>query len=146
MNPRAVRFAQFNAAVNGIERVRFALGDALAGELGPDIAAWFAHQRRLAAGDVADALVHLAPGLRLVEVAEREPPGETQLACYVAPGAGSLHGARPVSRAAFALLIRAAASELRPREVDGDDARELGALLASGILHLRYPHSEASRP
>ncbi len=112
-------------------------GGALAGELAPDVAAWFAHQRRLAAGDVAGALVHLAPGLRLVEVAEREPPEETQLACYVAPGAGSLHGARPVSRAAFTLLIRAAAGALKPREVDGDDAHELGALLASGILRLR---------
>jgi carbamoyltransferase len=109
---------------------------ALAGDLAPDVTAWFAHQRRLATEDIADSLVGLAPGLRLVEVAEREPPGETQVSCYVAPGAGSLHEARPVSRPAFALLIRAAAGDLRPRDVSGDDARELTALLASGIVRL----------
>ena len=105
-------------------------------EICADVAAWFAHQRRLAAGAAGDAILRLAPGLRLVDVAESEPPAAATISCYVAPGAGSLHEARPVSRTAFGLLIRAAAGDVRAGDVSGDAARELTALLERGLLRL----------
>jgi hypothetical protein len=64
-------------------------------------------------------------------VAEREAGAEMTASCYVAPGAGSLHEARPVSRPEFALLIRAAAGGLRVRDVTER------ALLERGLLRLR---------
>lgn len=106
-------------------------GAPASGALGDDVASWFAHQRRLDAGGVDDVEVRLAPGLRLVDVAEREAGGETATSCYVAPGAGSLHAPRPVPRAEFAQLIRAAAGGLRVRDVT-----ERG-LLERGLLRLR---------
>ena len=109
-----------------------------AGPIFADVGAWFAHQRRLASGDVADAELQLAPALRLVDVAEREAGGETTTACYVAAGAASLYEARPVSRAAFALLNRAAGGGLRLRDVtEPAPLRELRALLERGLLRLR---------
>jgi carbamoyltransferase len=107
----------------------------LTASISDDVAAWFAHQRRLAAGDVADVPLELAPGLRLVDVAERTADGATTAACYVAPGPASLHQAGPVSRGAFALLIRVAAGGLRPRDVTEPDAvRELSVLLQLGLI------------
>jgi carbamoyltransferase len=104
---------------------------------GADVAAWFAHQRLLAAPGAADREAALAPGVRLVEVGERDAAGATSSACYVAPGAGSVHEARPVSRTAFALLMRATAGGLRARDVtEPAAARELQALLARGLLRL----------
>jgi hypothetical protein len=102
-----------------------------------DVAAWFAHQRRLAAGNVADAdaVLELAPGARLVDIAEREPDGSLTASCYLAPGAASVHEATAVSRSAFALLIRVAAGGLRPRDVTESDAvRELPTLLERGLV------------
>jgi hypothetical protein len=110
---------------------------ALTEAISDDVAAWFAHQRRLAAGDVADVPLELAPGLRLVDVAERAADGATSAVCYVAPGPASLHQAGPVSRGAFALLVRVAAGGLRPRDVTEPDAvRELSMLLQLGLILL----------
>jgi carbamoyltransferase len=103
-----------------------------------DVAAWFVHQRRLAADDRADAVLELAPGLGLVDVAERAPDGKASASCYVAPGPASLHEPGAVSRAAFALLIRVAAGGLRPRDVsDEAAARELLELLQRGLVRLQ---------
>lgn len=103
-----------------------------------DVAAWFAHQRRLVADDRADGVLELAPGLGLVDVAERAPDGIASASCYVAPGPASLHEPGAVSRPAFALLIRVAAGGLRPRDVsDHAAARELRELLQRGLVRLQ---------
>jgi carbamoyltransferase len=102
-----------------------------------DVAAWFTHQQRLAAGDVSGVPLELASGLRLVDVAERVAGGDVTLSCYVAPGPASLHPAGPVSRGAFALLMRVASGGLRPRDVtEPDDIRELSTLLQLGLIVL----------
>ena len=109
----------------------------LAASISSDVTAWFAHQRRLAAGAGAGELLELAPGLGLVDVAERAAGGETAATCYVAPGPGSLHEAGAVSRSAFALLIRVAAGGLRLNDVTGEAAaRELRELLLRGLIRL----------
>jgi hypothetical protein len=110
----------------------------LAGSISPDVAAWFEHQRKLATGDIADAPLHLAPGLRLVDLAERAAEGEVSASCYAAPGPASIHEPSAVSRAAFALLIRVAAGGLRPRDViEPEAARELTGLLERGLVRLQ---------
>jgi carbamoyltransferase len=109
----------------------------LAGSIAGDVAAWFAHQRRLAAGAIDALPLQLAPGLRLVDVAERAPGAAAESSCYVAPGPGSLHEPSPVSRRAFALLGRIAAGGLRWCDVEGAGARqELDVLLARGIVRV----------
>jgi carbamoyltransferase len=109
----------------------------LAGPISADVAAWFEHQRKLAAGDIADAPLHLAPGLRLVDVAERAAEGNVSTTCYVAPGPASIHEPGAVSRAAFALLIQVAAGGVRPRDVtEAGAAHELAGLLARGLVRL----------
>jgi|GEM_PF-2463418 len=110
----------------------------LTASIADDIAAWMAHERRLAADDISDAVLELAPGLGLVDMAERAPDGATSASCYVAPGPQSLHEAGAVSRAAFALLIRIAAGGVRPRDVSGETAaRELRELLQRGLVRLQ---------
>jgi carbamoyltransferase len=113
---------------------------ALAADVSGEVAAWFAHQRQIDDGD-ADEFV-LAPELRLVEVAERDADGRVEVPCYLAPGPASFYEARPVSRAAFGLLIRAAAGRIRAAEVtDPEDARELAALVARGLLRITLPNA-----
>jgi carbamoyltransferase len=108
---------------------------ALTGSIAGDVAAWCAHQRRLAAGDVTELPLRLAPHVALVDVAERPPAGEVSASCYVTPGAGSMHEAGAVSRTAFGLLIRIAAGGVRARDVgDPAAARELVALLQRGLV------------
>jgi len=103
-----------------------------------DVASWFAHQRRLAANDFADAVLELAPGLRLVDVADRAADGDVATNCYVAPGPASLHEPSAVSRGAFALLIRVAAGDLRSRDVtEPSAARDLATLLDRGLVRLK---------
>ncbi len=110
----------------------------LSSAISGDVAAWFAHQQRLARGDTGEGELQLAPGLGLVDVAERAPGGKTSASCYVAPGPGSLHEPGPVSRAAFALLIRVAAGGLRASDVtEPAAARELRELLTRGLVRLR---------
>jgi carbamoyltransferase len=110
----------------------------LAASISADVAAWFAHQRRLATDDISDTVLELAPGLGLVDVAERAPDGKTGASCYVAPGPASLHEPGAVSRPAFALLIRVAAGNVRPRDVtDEAAARELRELLQRGLVRLQ---------
>jgi len=111
---------------------------ALTAAIGPDVAAWFAHQRRLAAGDIAAVPLRLAPGLRLVDVAERMSESPTETSCYVAPGPASVHGANAVSRSAFAVLLRVAAGGLHPGDLTEDDAaRDLAGLLERGLVRLQ---------
>jgi hypothetical protein len=108
---------------------------ALTATIADAVEGWFAHQRRLDRGDVNDAVLELAPGLRLVDIAERAPDGVTSAACYVAPDPASFHEAAPVSRAAFALLVRVASGNVRPRDVtEPGAAHELHALLRTGLI------------
>lgn len=117
---------------------------ALAGSITDDVADWFAHQRRLARGDIADLELRLAPHVALDDIAERSPAGEVSTSCYVAPGSGSIHEAGAVSRAAFGVLIRVAAGGMRVRDAGNPDAvRELALLLARGLV--RFARSEAAR-
>ena len=110
----------------------------LTASISSDIEAWFVHQRRLAAGEVAGLLLELAPGLGLVDVAERAADGKTSASCYVAPGPASLHQSCAVARSALALLIRVAAGGLRPRDVTEETAaRELHELLRGGLIRLQ---------
>jgi carbamoyltransferase len=110
----------------------------LAGSVSADVAAWFVHRRRLADGEGAEVALELAPGLRLVDITEREPDGTLAPSCYAAPGPGSVQEGGPVSRGAFALLIRVAAGGLHPGDVtDAAAARELASLLERGLVRLR---------
>jgi len=111
---------------------------ALNGPIHADVADWFASQQRLLVPEAAGDRLELAPGLRLVDLADRKSDGHVVTSCYVAPGPSSVQESSPVNRTAFALLIRAAAGSLRPRDVEGDDAiRELVWLLDRGLLRLR---------
>ena len=110
-------------------------GAMLGGAISTDVGAWFAHQRRLAAGQIENARLSLAPQLRLVDIAERAPDGTVCTSCYAAPGPQSLHENTAVSRGAFAVLMRVAAGGLRVRDVhEPDAARELVPLLVRGLV------------
>jgi carbamoyltransferase len=104
--------------------------------LSADVADWFASQHRLDAGNVEDALLQLAPELRLVEVGERDASG-SRTAYYAAPGPASLLDSSELSPTAFELLTRIASTPTRVRDVSGDRAmRELVALLRRSTIRL----------
>ncbi len=110
-------------------------GAMLNSAISADVGAWFAHQRRLLAGNIEDARLSLAPELRLVDIAERAPDGTVSTSCYAAPGPRSIHENTAVSRGAFAVLMRVAAGGLRVRDIaEPDAARELVALLVRGLV------------
>lgn len=97
-----------------------------------DVAAWFGHQRLI--DDAPDGTYVLAPQLRLVDLAEREPDGTAAASCYIAPAGASVHGARPVSRAAFALLIAAANGGIVASTIEADALPTFAELVGMGLL------------
>ena len=110
-------------------------GAMLGGAISADVGAWFAHQRRLVAGQIENARLSLAPELRLVDIAERAPDGTVSMSCYAAPGPQSLHEYTAVSRGAFAVLMRVAAGGLCVRDIhEPEAARELVPLLVRGLV------------
>jgi carbamoyltransferase len=107
-----------------------------AADISADVADWFASQRCLQASNAEDALLTLAPALRLVEVAEHDTAG-TRTAYYAAPGPASLLDSSELTPAAFTLLTRIATTATRVRDVSGErDLRELVTLLRRGVLRV----------
>ncbi len=102
-----------------------------------DVAAWFAHQRRLSQGDAIDALLAIAPGLRLVRESAREPDGSLTVTHAAVGCDGSLFGVCELSDTAFRLLGRLADTPLRRRDIeDAAESCELSSLLDQGLIRL----------
>lgn len=103
-----------------------------------DVAGWFAHQQRLAHGDVADLLLEFAPGLSLVRQVRTMADGSVVASRHAIPGPASLLAASDLSEAAFALLERVSTGNLRPRDVAAElEARELAQQLDRGMIRLQ---------
>lgn len=108
-------------------------GAALTSALHDDVAAWFAHQRRLTTASHDNPTLVLAPGLRLSLEVVRAAAGTMITTPHALPGPASLVDARHHSQAAFVLLDRVAAGDMHLRDVtEAAEMRELAILLTEG--------------
>lgn len=108
------------------------------GPLGEDVAAWFAHQRRLAGGAPEDTVLALAPGVSLVRESVRAADGSLATVLQLLPGPHTLLEPYTVSPLLFELLERMTQTDVRRSDVtDRRCARELGELVDRGYVRGR---------
>ena len=92
----------------------------------------------LTANDFADAVLELAPGLRLVDVTERAANGAVTTTCYVAPGPASLHEPSAVTPRAFARCYRSKHGPRACYTAQSRSRENAGGVRLPGGLHTEF--------